>query len=71
MGKHPLEPLTQREREVALLNAEGHTNKEIAGRLVISPRTAEEHASNVIKKLELPSRAALGVLLAGADVSQS
>ena len=67
----PLEPLTQREREVAILIAEGHSNKEIAGRLVISPRTAEEHASNVIKKLKLPSRAALGVLLATTDVSQS
>lgn len=62
----PLEALTPREREVAGLIAEGLTNREIAEHLVISPRTAEEHASKVMKKLGAPSRAAIGALVHGA-----
>jgi two-component system response regulator NreC len=48
--------LTNREREVLHLAAEGHTNVEIAGRLFISPRTVESHRANVMHKLRLRSQ---------------
>ncbi len=47
------ETLTNREREVMQLTAEGHTNAEIAARLFISPRTVETHRANVMHKLSL------------------
>jgi DNA-binding NarL/FixJ family response regulator len=43
--------LTNREREVLQLVAEGYTGQEIAKRLSISPRTAEQHRANVMRKL--------------------
>jgi non-specific serine/threonine protein kinase len=49
--------LTKRERQVASLVAEGLTNKAIAGRLVISPRTAQGHVEHVLTKLGFSSRA--------------
>jgi non-specific serine/threonine protein kinase len=48
--------LTRREREVADLVAEGLSNKEIAARLVISPRTAETHVERILTKLGFTSR---------------
>ncbi len=48
--------LTRREREVALLVADGLTNAEVARRLYISPKTAAIHVSNILRKLELTSR---------------
>lgn len=45
--------LSDREREVFSLAAEGLTNNEIASRLFISPRTVETHRANVMKKLGL------------------
>ena len=47
------ETLTYRERQVLHLIAEGHTNAEVASRLFISPRTAETHRANVMRKLNL------------------
>jgi two-component system, NarL family, response regulator NreC len=52
-------PLSEREEEVLQLLALGHTNKEIAGRLGISIRTAETHRANVMQKLSLKTRAEL------------
>ncbi|MGH9889487.1 MAG: response regulator [bacterium] len=49
----PYDDLTTREREVLHLAAEGLGNTEIAGRLGISPRTAETHRANVLRKLDL------------------
>jgi DNA-binding NarL/FixJ family response regulator len=43
--------LTNRERQVLQLAAEGRNNPEIAQRLVISPRTAERYRSNIMRKL--------------------
>lgn len=48
--------LTPREREVALLVAEGLTNLEVSRRLYISPRTAAVHVSKVLRKLEVATR---------------
>jgi two-component system response regulator NreC len=52
----PYDTLTNREKEVLHLVAEGYTNHEIAERLVISPRTAELHRSNVLSKLSLKNQ---------------
>jgi DNA-binding CsgD family transcriptional regulator len=50
--------LTRREREVLRLVAEGHTDREVAESLVISPRTVNRHLSNIFVKLDVPGRAA-------------
>lgn len=49
--------LTRRERQIAELVADGLSNKEIALRLVISPRTAESHVEHILNKLGFNSRA--------------
>jgi DNA-binding NarL/FixJ family response regulator len=54
--------LTEREREIMRLVAEGLSNAEIAGRLVISPLTAKTHVSNVLRKVGCRDRAALVAL---------
>ncbi|GAA3658788.1 helix-turn-helix domain-containing protein [Microbacterium marinilacus] len=56
---------TRREAEVAELVGEGLSNKLIAVRLGISTRTVEEHVSNVLRKLGVASRAAVGRRLSG------
>lgn len=49
----PYDTLTNREREIFQLVAEGYTNAEIAEKLFISPRTAEIHRANMMNKLGL------------------
>ena len=51
-----LDQLTKREREVLRHLARGYTYKEIAGRLSISVKTVETHASAVLRKLQLSNR---------------
>jgi DNA-binding NarL/FixJ family response regulator len=51
--------LTPREREVIQLVAEGKTTKEIATALNLSVKTAETHRTNLMRKLDLHSVAAL------------
>jgi DNA-binding NarL/FixJ family response regulator len=51
--------LTQREREILKLIAEGYKNKEVADYLYISLKTVEKHRSNLMKKLDLHNVAAL------------
>jgi DNA-binding NarL/FixJ family response regulator len=51
-----IEELSPREREVLRLIARGHENAEIGKILHISPRTVKNHVSNILAKLELPSR---------------
>ena len=59
---HPgIRSLTDREREVVTLVAEGLTNDEIAERLVISPATARTHVSRAMVKLNARDRAQLVV----------
>ncbi|HEY2924375.1 MAG TPA: response regulator transcription factor [Candidatus Eisenbacteria bacterium] len=55
-GIDPYDTLTPREREVLHLVAEGLTSGAIASRLFISPRTAESHRANLMRKLGLRSR---------------
>jgi DNA-binding NarL/FixJ family response regulator len=50
----PLEELTQREREVLALMAEGRSNGGIARRLWVSERTVEKHVHSILAKLGLP-----------------
>ena len=50
------EPLSAREMEVLGLIAEGHTNKDIADRLVISVRTVKFHVSAILRKLGADNR---------------
>lgn len=53
------ERLTDREKQVLKLIAEGHSHKEIAGLLGISAKTAIAHQTNISEKLDLHTRAAL------------
>lgn len=57
--------LTQREHEVLDLLAQGLTNREIAQRLVISPKTAEHHVSQILGKLGLRSRTEAAAFVVG------
>jgi DNA-binding NarL/FixJ family response regulator len=58
------ETLTQREREILKLIAEGHKNKDIADLLCISVKTVEKHRANLMEKLDLHNVAALTALAA-------
>ena len=58
------ETLTQREREILKLVAEGYKNKEIADLLCISVKTAEKHRANLMEKLGLHNVASLTALAA-------
>jgi predicted ATPase/DNA-binding CsgD family transcriptional regulator len=57
--------LTAREAEVAALVAEGLSNKEIAGRMVISARTAETHVQHIMDKLGFTARSQIAAWSAG------
>ncbi|PWJ04860.1 DNA-binding response regulator [Streptomyces sp. NWU49] len=57
-----LEGLTDREREAVALVAQGLSNDEIAGRMVISPLTAKTHVNRAMTKLRARDRAQLVVL---------
>ncbi len=54
-----IEVLTQREKEVLRLIAEENTNKEIAEKLYISPRTVDTHRRNLLQKLNVKNTAGL------------
>jgi DNA-binding NarL/FixJ family response regulator len=59
-----LESLTPSERRVAVMAAEGPTNREIAQALFVTPKTVEVHVSNVYRKLGISSRSQLPAALA-------
>jgi DNA-binding NarL/FixJ family response regulator len=52
----PLDALTERERQVLGLIAEGRTNRGIAGELFLSERAVERHVTSIFTKLDLPAR---------------
>jgi DNA-binding NarL/FixJ family response regulator len=55
-GGDPYEALTDREKQVLKLVAEGHSNKEVADTLGISVKTAMSHREHVMEKLRLHNR---------------
>jgi DNA-binding CsgD family transcriptional regulator len=59
--------LSRREAEVARLVAEGLTNRQIAERLVISERTAQNHVQHILTKLGFTTRAQIAAWSAGAN----
>ena len=62
MATNALDALTDREREVMALAAEGLSNEDIAARLFVSPATAKTHVSRAMIKLSARDRAQLVVL---------
>ena len=63
--------LSERERQVAHLAADGRSNREIAEALVVSPKTVERHLTNVLAKLELRNRTELATWVSKALVRGS
>jgi DNA-binding NarL/FixJ family response regulator len=55
--------LSDREREIAVLVAEGHTNRSIGSTLFLSERTVQTHLSRILSVLGLPSRTAIPAAL--------
>jgi DNA-binding CsgD family transcriptional regulator len=71
-GNNGLDVLSERERAIAELVADGRTNKEIGAQLLISTRTVERHLSHIFGKLGITSRAQLGATIeraSGRDVA--
>jgi len=58
-GGSPLDTLSDREREVLVLVAQGHTNQQIADRLFLSVKTIESYRARLMSKLGLTNRAEL------------
>ena len=56
-GHDPVDDLSEREREVLALMAEGRSNRAIAERLFITERTVEKHVKSIFGKLALPASA--------------
>ncbi|HWV87290.1 MAG TPA: LuxR family transcriptional regulator [Capillimicrobium sp.] len=61
----PVAELTPHELQVALLVADGLTNREVAAALFLSPKTIEHHVGAIMRKLDLRSRTQLATLLGG------
>lgn len=65
----PQDELTDREREVLRLVAEGATNREIASRLYVSENTVGFHMKNILAKLHLKNRAQAAVFAIRAGLA--
>jgi DNA-binding NarL/FixJ family response regulator len=61
-----LEELAPHELRVAMLVAEGKTNREVAAALFLAPKTIEHHLSTIYRKLDVKRRTELARLFAGA-----
>jgi DNA-binding NarL/FixJ family response regulator len=62
-GTAQLDRLTDREREILTLVANGLSNPAIAERLDLSEHTVKRHVANILLKLDLPTRAAAAALI--------
>jgi DNA-binding NarL/FixJ family response regulator len=67
----PAVALTPRELEVADLVAQGLTNREVAARLFLSERTAQNHVQHILDKLDLPNRSQIALWARGRELSNS
>jgi predicted ATPase/DNA-binding CsgD family transcriptional regulator len=71
-SSHPVssdaDPLTAREREIALLVAEGLSNRDIGDRLVISRRTVDGHVERILRKLSFTSRSQIASWMTSRSV---
>jgi DNA-binding NarL/FixJ family response regulator len=65
LDQPPPAALSPREEEVAGLVAEGLTNRQIADRLVISDRTAQNHVQHILTKLGFSTRSQIAAWTAG------
>jgi DNA-binding CsgD family transcriptional regulator/tetratricopeptide (TPR) repeat protein len=61
--------LTSQETRVALLVAEGLTNRDIATALFLSPKTVEHHVTSILRKRGLRSRSAVAAAFAGGEAA--
>lgn len=68
-GSATVVTLTSREREISALVAQGLSNREIAGQLVLSIRTVEGHVQNLLNKLGFHSRQALSEWFKATETS--
>jgi pimeloyl-ACP methyl ester carboxylesterase/DNA-binding CsgD family transcriptional regulator len=68
---HGWDSLTSAELEIARLVAQGLTNREIAGRLTLSPRTIQTHVAHILAKLGQPRRANIAAELAGRQAREA
>ncbi|WP_431929336.1 ATP-binding protein [Amycolatopsis tucumanensis] len=66
----PESPLTGREREIAVLIARGLSNKAIADRLTISPRTVDGHVERMLRKLDFTSRTQIASWVAASSAAR-
>ncbi|MBA3376755.1 MAG: helix-turn-helix transcriptional regulator [Actinobacteria bacterium] len=69
--RSPLAEVTAREREVLRLLVEGLTNRQIAENLVVSEHTVHRHVTNILRKLDLPSRTAAAAHAVRAGLLES
>jgi DNA-binding CsgD family transcriptional regulator len=60
--------LTRRERQVAWLAAAGHTNRQIAEALVVSPETVKTHIAHILQKLGVRSKVDLRVFVVDLEL---
>ena len=71
-GRSPAgDRVTPRERDVLRLLVEGLTNRQIAGRLTVSEHTVHRHVTNILRKLELPSRTAAAAYAVRTGIVES
>jgi DNA-binding CsgD family transcriptional regulator/tetratricopeptide (TPR) repeat protein len=66
-GEQPWAPLSAREFAVASLVAEGLTNREIAARLVLAPKTVSAHVEHILTKLGMARRSQIAAWTATVD----
>jgi RNA polymerase sigma factor (sigma-70 family) len=62
----PLEQLTERERQVLELLAEGLSNREIGNRLQLAEKTIKHYMTNILEKLQVRSRVEAALLVSRA-----